>query len=248
MRKVLIIVGGSKGISKSLSKVFNINQFDTYHLSRVKPDFYHTKHLQMDIEMQDNVNDVLNKLCQEIFLQSYQIASFHFMTGGSLGLYSGNITNSTKKYSDIAYHNLIFPLWFTEQISHRLENRNNIKLHFNYYFSSSQGSLDGHPIYIACKSGLQSAFKKLVCQRKENISYSGYVLGMVDIEHKYLHKLSKNNPLAFDEILNSKIPSLNFANPDDISNFIFKCSQHNTLANGMLVDISGGGSWIQAKQ
>ena len=64
----------------------------------------------------------------------------------------------------------------------------------------------------------------------------------------WLHKLSKKDPIAFDEILNSKIPSLNFANTDDISNFIFKCSEHITLSNGMLVDMSGGGSWIQAKQ
>ena len=169
------------------------------------------------------------------------------MTGGSLGLYLNNIASSPKKYNEIAYHNLIFPLWFTEQMYTKLENKENLKLHFNYYFSAVQGSSDAHPMYVASKSGLQAAFKSLVCQRKSNISYSGYILGIVDVHHKYLHKLSIENPMAFDEILNEKIPSLNFAKPNDISKFIYNATKHFTLSNGMIVDISGGGSWIKMK-
>tara|TARA_Y100001968_G_scaffold333701_1_gene398491 strand:+ start:5573 stop:6319 length:747 start_codon:yes stop_codon:yes gene_type:complete len=248
MSKLLVIVGGSKGISKSLSLTFSQNGYKSYILSRSLPKFDYDIRDFLDIENDESIDYALTTLVDYINENSFEKISFHFMTGGSLGLYSNQIAKNRKKYLDIAHHNLIFPLWFTEQISERLENIFNLKIHFNYYLSAVQGSLDSHPMYIASKSGLQAAFKSLVCKRKPNFIYSGFVLGMVDVSHKYLHKLSKSDPLQFDEILNSKIPSLNFAKPDDISKFICECSNHPSLSNGMLVDISGGGSWIQAKQ
>ena len=135
MSKLLVIVGGSKGISKSLSKVFSSNGFETYHLSRSLPDFNHSKHIKMDIDIQETIDNSIKILLQDINLGRFEFISFHFMTGGSLGMYSGQIASSPKKYVDIAYHNFIFPLWFTEQISNKLENKGNLKLHFNYYCS-----------------------------------------------------------------------------------------------------------------
>ena len=245
MANLLVIVGGSRGISKSLSQVFSSNGYKTYHLSRDRPDFKHSKHIYMDIEIEQSIDSAIDNLVKEINVGNIELVSFHFMTGGSLGLYLDQISSSPKKYNQIAFHNLIFPLWFTEQIYSKLKNKENLKFHFNYYFSAVQGSLDAHPMYVASKSGLESAFKAFVCQRNLNASYSGYVLGIVNVEHKYLYKLSKENPIAFDEILNAKIPNLNFADKYDIAKFIFSASKHLTLSNGMIVDISGGGSWIK---
>ena len=99
-------------------------------------------------------------------------------------------------------------------------------------------------MYVASKSGLQGAFKSLVCKREENRVFSAYILGIVDIEYKFLHKLSKTDPIAFDEILGGQVPTLNFASKSDISNFVYDCSENQKLCNGMIADITGGASWL----
>ncbi len=68
-------------------------------------------------------------------------------------------------------------------------------------------------------------------------------LGFVDIEHKYYHKLSKENPHDFHEILLNNLPSLHFTTPNEIADFALEIFKNGNMMNGLQCDLTGGHSW-----
>ena len=66
---------------------------------------------------------------------------------------------------------------------------------------------------------------------------------MVDVHHKYFHKLSKDNPKLFEEILKSNVPTKNFMKIDSIAETIIGFGKIGPAANGCIVDLSNGSSW-----
>lgn len=68
-------------------------------------------------------------------------------------------------------------------------------------------------------------------------------LGFVDIEYKYYHRLSLENPEEFNKLLIKNLPSLHFTTPNEVADFALDICERGNMMNGVICDLTGGHSW-----
>ena len=101
-----------------------------------------------------------------------------------------------------------------------------------------------HPLYASGKQALITTMKHFVKQNIRNLSFSGFKLGCMDINHKYMHKLRLEDNDKFNNILNEEVPSGHFTKPEEVAQWVLDSHCNPHLSNGMIADISGGNSWL----
>ena len=142
-------------------------------------------------------------------------------------------------------HNYIVPVHICDLIAKAVEDRNSkiARIDLILYSSAVTQHLSGNPHYCAGKSALEAYFKSAFKTCPEIIRMYLFRLGMVDIQHKYFHKLSKEDPGKFTSILKENIPSMHFTTPEEIANIVASMTIGMSATNGLLCDLTGGNSW-----
>ena len=97
---------------------------------------------------------------------------------------------------------------------------------------------------MASKLALEGMMKAFVCMRKPNVTFTGFRLGMVNVDYKYFHRLSTEDPVAFKQIVDENLPSQYFPSTEEVAKFMVQATTNSFLTNGMICDISGGNSWF----
>ena len=69
-------------------------------------------------------------------------------------------------------------------------------------------------------------------------------MGIIDIEHKYFHKLYTNDKSKFKRLVLDDLPTKYFMKQDKIANVAFKVSENENLMDGSICDISSLKKWI----
>ena len=120
-------------------------------------------------------------------------------------------------------------------------NENLIKVegHPGYYRDMKTGA-----IVNMNKSALEAAFHAALRESyNPNLYLTALRLGMVDVEHKYFHKISKESPEIFETILKKNVPTEYFMNIESIAEVIIGFRKLGPAANGSIVDLTNGSSW-----
>ena len=129
-------------------------------------------------------------------------------------------------------------------IRHLVNSQNSRSIHFCYYLSAVTQHLRASPDYVGAKAALESILRAFVFQQIPNTYFSGFRLGIVPIDHKYLGKLRMEDSDSYRAKVVENVPSLYTPDPNEVANFIFQTLSTSKITNGMICDISGGNSWI----
>ena len=236
---VITIAGGSRGLGKCLLDRFSNAGYDKaafHRASKIK----NIKNFYIDLDTKNSIDDIRKNLLDLIKNTNYEKYSIHFVSGGSLRI---NIDNDdVSSIERVLKHNFTIPASLTSTLRNYSEkNKKNLEL--LYYSSAATKNLKASPYYVAAKSALENFFKSSLRIKPINCKMYLLRLGFVDIQHKYFHELSKNNPEKFYDVVINEIPSRHFANPSEISDFALKISESGNIMDGMITDLSGGHSW-----
>jgi len=243
--RVLLIVGGSRGISEALCVRFRKSGYSLVVLSRQKPEFDVAKHFYLDIDDLSIVSAAFNQLKEFLKDRDCKHISTHFVTGGSLKISDNSPCSEISKYKMITWHNLGFPYWATQFIINNVSCNEEVDWLYNYYSSAVIRNFSSHPLYSASKAGLESMFKSLVNTAGNKQYFFCFRLGMVGVKHKFFYELSKADPSKFQTILDKNVPSGFFTTPESLADLVYSMHEHKSICHGMISDISGGNSWIE---
>ena len=237
---IIIIGGGSRGIGKSLLKCYSNKNYDTalFHRSCEKKD---SKNFFFDIDIQNSLEHLKIQLLKLIEDNSYSKFSIHFLSGGGLGV--DFLDDSENSFKKVLQHNLIVPTCLTSKIFNYVSKRKDKNFELFYYSSAVVNHLKASPYYVSAKSALESMFKSTLMIKPSSVKMYLLRMGIVDIEHKYFHKLYINDKSEFKRLVLDNIPSKYFTKADEIAHFALKISENENLMDGSICDISGGHSW-----
>lgn len=237
---IIIIGGGSKGIGNSLLKCYSDKNYDkaAFHRSDEIKD---AKNFTFNIDMKGSLENLKIQLIKLIENNDYKKFSIHFLSGGGLSInFSDDAEDSFKK---VLQHNLVVPSCLTSKIFNYASKRKDKSFELFYYSSAVVNHLKASPYYVSSKSALESMFKSSLNLKPSSVKMYLLRMGIVDVEHKYFHKLSIKDKSEFTRLVLDDIPSKHFAKTDEIANFAFNVSENEDLMDGSISDISGGNSW-----
>ena len=237
---VITLAGGSRGLGREILERFSKGNFKkcAFHKSK---NIENAMNYNIDLESKD-VIEKTKEYINEIFIEStFKNYSFHFLSGGGLKIDFQD--SSYPSFEKVLFQNLIFPSCISSFLFNYAEKNPEILINLFYYSSSVVKHHRASPYYVAAKSGLEGLFKSSFLKRPENLNMFLLRMGFVDIEHKYFHKLSTENPSEFAKILKKNVPSLHFTTPKEIANFAFDLYLKGAMMNGSICDLSGGNSW-----
>lgn len=241
--KYVVLVGSSRGIGEAIARKYKSEGFNTLMMARKIRDYEPDDFINLDIEDTANIGCSMEELKEKLINHpECKEVAFHFLTGGSLQIENKSL--DIKKMIDISWHNLVFPFWATEFIIQNIANDARSRFTFNYYSSAAAENKQTHAIYSAAKLGLETAFKKLVKTYGKKHCFLCFRMGIVDVKHKYFHKLMQIDKDARARITDQYIPTGYIATPHSIAEMVFEIHNQRPVCNGMIADISGGNSWI----
>ena len=192
----------------------------------------------------DNKN-CLNILHEQIkaITTSFEISTLvgHCLTGGSLRVEFGNAKESD--IEKVFLHNCLTPMYATQLISSYAEKNQTCKNQIFYYSSAVTQNITSTPFYSSCKSALEAFYKNFTKIKPHNVFTCLLRLGPVDIDHKYFHKLSKEDPEKLNDILEKIVPTKHLIKPNEVADFAYYVGKQCQPFDGMIADITGGSSW-----
>ena len=230
-----IVIGASKGIGLGVAKRAFESGYEIVFFARNKPitDFSYTYHF-LDIEINNSVLEFESKLREF----SYTKCHYLVCTGG--GLSSKNDDFSTDTLKKVWWHNCGFPMHLLLQLRSYASNQSLI----SFIFSSVATNYKGSVQYSSSKSALEAGFHSMLRESKnENLYLTAIRLAMVDVEHKYFHKLSIESSEIFQNKLINNVPTKYFMKIEAIAEAIIGFARLGPAANGCIVDLSNGSSW-----
>ena len=142
-------------------------------------------------------------------------------------------------------HNYFIPAIVTDSINMTLQNMQKQTIVRTIYLSSAASMhLKGLPHYCAAKSALETFFKSKFRDPASHINMYLYRLGLIDVDYKYFHEMSINEPRKFEKFLTDNVPSRHFMQPSEVASIIRKTVLDSLGTNGIICDVSGGNSWM----
>ena len=237
---IIIIGGGSKGIGKSLLNCFSNKNYDkaVFHRSGELND---SKNFAFDIDLEDSLENAKDQLIKLIESNNYKKFSIHFLSGGGLGI--NFLDDNEYSFKKVLQHNLIVPTCLTSKIFNYVSERKDKNFELFYYSSAVVNHFKASPYYVSAKSALESMFKSSLILKPSSVKMYLIRLGIVDVEHKYFHKLYIKEKSEFKKLVLDKLPSKHFTKTDEIAQFALKLSENENFMDGSICDISGGNSW-----
>ena len=231
----LIILGASKGIGLGIAKKAFSLGYEIVFFGKNKPliDFQH-KYYFLDIDLENSLAEL------ELKLKEFSSSKCHYLvcTGG--GLNSQNDDYSISNLRRVWWHNCGFPMHLLIQLRNFVSNESLVSFIFSSVAINYKGSIQ----YSSSKSALEAAFHAALRESNNSHLYlSAIRLGMVDVEHKYFHKISIESPETFETLLKSNVPTKYFMKIESIAEVIIGFSKLGPAANGCIVDLSHGSSW-----
>lgn len=244
LTNIVACIGASKGIGHAICKKFTREGFTPVFISRGNPEkIIDTQiNIKIDIDNNESISACLNSFSKLIDNKSPMQLSCHFLSGGSLGIQKGEDGLKLNEYSRILMHNMLFPYWFISSLRDRMET-NNTLIEYHLYSSAAAYNNKSHFIYSVSKAGIEKLHKEVLNNLRHREYIFCYRLGIINVKHKYLHKLSRTEPTKYMEIIKNEVPTNYTATPQELAEFIYKCSQNRSLCNGMKCDLSGGNTW-----
>jgi NAD(P)-dependent dehydrogenase (short-subunit alcohol dehydrogenase family) len=246
-RLIITIGGGTRGLGLAILEEFNRYGCDTkaFHCREDK------SHTGESYYFDANIDESLEKAKVELLKTieentKYKEIIIVFLTGGGNPGTNGEAkeTNSELIKKRIFQHNYDIPTEITDLIEEKIREINYIDTIKLVFISSAVAvHKKADPHYCAAKSALESYFQSKFKQKGTRANMYLYRLGMVDIKHKYYHKLSINSPSQFREMLKNMVPSNHFSQPEEIAEVIRETVLDSNACNGLFCDISGGNSW-----
>ncbi len=235
VKKKFIVVGASKGIGLGVAQKASSSGYEIVFFAKNKPltDLPHD-YFYLDIDEENSLKEL------ELNLKNFSNTECHYLicTGG--GLSSKNDDSSINTLKKVWWHNCGFPLHLLLNLRSSV-SRNSL---VSFIFSSVAVNFKGSIQYSSSKSGLEAGFHSMLRESENpNLYLTAIRVAMVDVHHKYFHKLSKDNPKLFEEILKSNVPTKNFMKIDSIAETIIGFGKIGPAANGCIVDLSNGSSW-----
>ena len=245
---LVVIFGGIRGLSKSLLNTYIKNNFFVIILCRnnqEKIPIESCKVITLDIDSHDSILLSLEKLISYLTAAEFSKIHTHILYGGSLAASVNKDESELNKLTRVFHHNSIMPMFITQYMLRQLSTSlNSRSIHFCYYLSAVTKHLRASPDYVGAKAALESILQAFVFQQIPNTYFSGFRLGIVPIDHKFLGKLRIQDSDSYHAKVVDNIPSLYTPEPDEVANFIFQSLSNSKITNGMICDISGGNSWI----
>lgn len=238
---IITIGGGSRGLGKSLLDIFNEKGFNCAAFHR-SAEIEYIKNYFFDIEKEDSLPLIIDDLLTLIGNSEFKKYSIHFISGGGLGV--NFLDNNYLSFQKVLNHNLVVPATITSTIFNYLNKNELKKIDLFYYSSAVVENFKASPYYVSAKTALENFFKSSFLLRPSNLRMFLIRLGFVDIEHKYFHQISKNNPDEFQRLVLDNLPSKHFSKPNEVANFAYQINKDGDLMNGMMCDLTGGHSWI----
>ena len=245
--QLLVIIGGSRGLAKALAETFYKNNFEILCFSRKSPEF-RSIHKMFDIFDIEALVNCRSSILDLYLSKKYKSISLQYLPGGSMGNSAESLDLSIEQVNRLIHYNFtghyFISSWLVSECKKLIDKQTLGRMHFNYYFTGAQDNLMSHPLYASGKQALITTMKHFVKQNIRNLSFSGFKLGCMDINHKYMHKLRLEDNDKFNNILNEEVPSGHFTKPEEVAQWVLDSHCNPHLSNGMIADISGGNSWI----
>ncbi|MDC3185833.1 hypothetical protein OBA47_01195 [bacterium] len=246
---VVVIFGGTRGLSKSLLDIYIKSNFFVIILSRNPspkgiPEKC-CKVIPLDIDRHESILSSIELLMTYFSNVVLSKIHVHILYGGSLSSSSNLDDSDLFKITRVFHHNAIMPLFITQYMLQQFTSSiSSSSIHFCYYLSAVTQHHRASSEYVGAKMALESMLKTFVFKQIPNTYFSGFRLGIVPIDHKYLGKLRTEDMASFHSKVVNNVPSLYTPEPDEVADFIFQALVNSKITNGMICDISGGNSWI----
>jgi len=239
----IVVAGGSRGLGYALLNEFASRGFNSYALHR-GTHIENSNNIYLNIDETNGAYETCITAFESIFSQSFNLdVCVHFVSGGGLGtsLFNDDINDIER----VQYHNYCLPAGLSTFLMQRALKckHNNFNLRLFFYSSAVTQHYSANPFYCAAKSALEAYFKSSFLARPKNVLMYMFRLGIVDIKHKYFHRLSKENPQEFATILEKQLPSGYVLQPSEVASFVAFSALDTNACNGVICDISGGNSW-----
>lgn len=240
---IITFAGGSRGLGKAILDTYKKKGFNRIAFHRRK-NILGVENHEIDIDCEATITNAMEELLLIYKERKVNLMSIHFLSGGGLGKKKDDI--ELKVYKRIMLHNYLIPAYISDFLIKNTSNKRGVKpkMEFNYYSSSVALNNRADPHYVSAKSALEGYFKSKFIESGNKVKMRMYRLGMVDIKHKYFHKLKGEKPEEFNKILEANVPSGYFKSPEDIAKIVCNMSIDSSDINGVIYDLSGGNSWI----
>lgn len=239
----ILVAGGSRGLGQALLHEFMFRGFDSYALHRGSP-IDNVTNFNLDIDESNLAYETCLTVFQSILVQnSNSEICIHFVSGGGLG--TSLLNDDINQIERVQFHNYSLPAGLSAFLMQQVLKTqfNNVKLRLFFYSSSVTQHYSANPFYCAAKSALEAFYKSSFLYRPKNVYMYMFRLGIVDIHHKYYHKLSVDQPDEFAKILDKQLPSGYVLSPSEVASFVAYTAFDTNACNGLICDISGGNSW-----
>ena len=246
-RLVITVGGGTRGLGLAVLDEFNRYGCDTHAFHCRQTKSITGKNYFFDA----NINESIEKMKAELIKtieenDKYKEIIIVFLTGGGNPGIGNQIDDKNKESAKkrIFEHNYDIPTETTDLIEEKLLEINCVDTIKLIFISSAVAvHKKGNPHYCAAKAALETYFQsKFINEKNKSFMYL-YRLGMVDIKHKYFHKLSIEDADKFSKILKKNVPSNHFSKPEEIAKVMRKTVLDSDACNGLVCDLSGGNSW-----
>ena len=203
--RVIVIFGGIRGLSRSLLNIYLKNNYFVVILSRnamyesLPPES--CKVIALDIDSHNTIVPTLDKLISFLVDSNFSEIQTHILYGGSLAASVNQDESELNKLTRVFHHNSIVPMFITQyMIRHLVNSQNSRSIHFCYYLSAVTQHLKASPDYVGAKAALEGILRAFVFKQIPNTYFSGFRLGIVPIDHKYLGKLRMEDSDSYREI------------------------------------------------
>ena len=242
-KKNIVVAGGSRGLGQALLSEFASRGFDSYAFHRGSP-INDVTNIHIDIDQPRDAYETSTNALESILAENLNSeVCVHFVSGGGLG--TSLLNDDINDIERVLYHNYSFPAGLTAFLMQLAQQDKycNLKLSVFFYSSAVTQHYSANPFYCAAKSALEAFYKSSFLIRPRNVFMYMFRLGIVDIQHKYFHRLSKEKPHEFASILSKQLPSGYVSLPSEVSSLAAHSALDTNACNGVICDISGGNSW-----
>jgi NAD(P)-dependent dehydrogenase (short-subunit alcohol dehydrogenase family) len=241
--ELIIVGGGTRGLGLAITEAYVAHGFHAslFHRQPNGISSSDREHVHFDLDNETDLETLPARLSQILLDRESKRFAIHLITGGGLGVNLGQASRA--QVERIFLHNTLLPMIVAQEALAFCNSFADTHVDLFFYSSAVTQSYSS-PFYGASKSALESFFKSLTKKAPANLSTFLLRLGHVDIAHKYFHKFSEQDPVAFADYISKAVPAGHFTKPEEVASFCVHLSVSQGMFKGMACDLTGGHSWV----
>ncbi len=238
--KAIIITGGSKGLGKALTTLYNRNGYVVYSLSRsLDETIENINQVSIDLCRVAEAERVIETILDNILSENPTSITLINNAGtlGKMDILQEIPSNNIESTISLNYTT---PMVLCSTFSRKLERYNGIKRIRNISSGAANSAYHGWSVYCSTKAAMDSFSKVMAIEQNDSLSpihilsiYPGVIDTEMQAEIRQTTEKEFSNVGRFRDMKQNN----DLSAPDEIAKIIYNIDHLNSIKNGELVDV-----------